>query len=399
MTTPVIRESLGGYGTGTSNQFNLGSSTAVGDLLIVIHCQVATDIVNLVTPTGAGWTERSNSFSNTFRPSGRVWTKVVDTAGSQIVETNNTSARTTTTVIYVLSNTGDIDVISSTAEGATNQVNIIAPSIDPVEVDDLFITTYIVREDNTFSSTPSGMTVDQNIDTIGLSGNNSMNTLATSQVLTSGGLTGTRTAVCSVDSRGYATFSIAVKGQLSTTVVNKELKFNWHLNSSINDELELIWNVETNTTIINKDLKLVWNLNSLINDDLELIWNNLTLINDDIKLIWNDLTLINNNLKLAWHLNNLTNNELKLAWDIEVSTTVVNKDLKLVWHLKAQVSNDLSIKWHVAFDSSQTWTPIPTVISTWDTAINIASTWDKIELDQVVWADKPASEVTAWESL
>lgn len=206
MPQPAFR---GGAGTGivvaTPNTggtltMTAPSATAIGDLFVVCHFydyHTAADMLTPTAPSGS-WTQRgttADSGSNMMHQ--KWWTRAVTAAGSQSVTVASTPTDAThMPVLLVFDGTG-VTFSFQEANGATgsSSTSHVAPSVANGQTDDMLI---CCAGESPFGSGtytwPGSMTERSDVS----AGTFSSASLAT-EILTSNGATGTRTATCTAN--------------------------------------------------------------------------------------------------------------------------------------------------------------------------------------------------------
>lgn len=229
MTTPAIRQIVVASASGANATASLGSSTAVGDLLIVWHGSDFDTAANMPTPTFS-----QTVSSLTLQTTGdqgantnhlKVWTAGVTVGGAQTTTTGPTgSGEEIYNVTYAIDgstvNLADfVDGTPAGGSGATGTTSFVAPSVTGVTTSDALLLCGVAQGftgPSTYTP-PTGMTEDT--DFINGAGFQSGSTAE--QVLTSSGATGTRTFTFGggTSNGGYASASIVIKGAAASTFI------------------------------------------------------------------------------------------------------------------------------------------------------------------------------------
>lgn len=213
MATPSIRQVVGAKGVGVTS-LSTTSATAIDDWLIAIQeVDYVTD-TDLVAPTGTAgtWTQIGTGALNTNIKM-RAWRRKVTTNAAQTVTVSqggNTSGNHL--IVYVLDGadlTNPIDGTPTTATGASGTAQAVGAT-SPSSSNALLIAAWAgIQFSGTITYTAPGTMIERDEEAF----NTAAALMSASQVLSSSGSTGTRTATASISATsGWVAMMFAVQG-------------------------------------------------------------------------------------------------------------------------------------------------------------------------------------------
>lgn len=215
----TIREEQDAASNSAAISFTTGSGLLTTDKLVLVHCNDYYLATNLQTPTGtagSSWTLQATVDNGINKTHTKVWTSDVAGTGARTVVVNSlTTDEERYAALFVLTGAASgVDGISSTTAGASSTAHV-APSVTPTsgQSDDLLICVWVSRatdtEDATINYTmPGSMTAytERDVDIY-------VTYRAASELLSSSGATGTRTATAST-AFTFQTVSVLVKADI-----------------------------------------------------------------------------------------------------------------------------------------------------------------------------------------
>lgn len=220
MPTPPIRE-VGSNSTTTTATcaVTTSSAVAVNDTLVCFQTQdynvPAGTAPNAVSGASA-WTRRPTAgylAPAAGQPSIEIWTCTVTSGGAKTVTINGTSGDFLTNTTFVLVGVVTINGTSAGTLTKASSTSSVAPSVTPINADDLLLTCYANLSFGSSATTytpPSTSPVTTSRSSIVSGTNGAM--LTTSQPLASAAATGTRTATNATADQGWAAAQLTFAG-------------------------------------------------------------------------------------------------------------------------------------------------------------------------------------------
>jgi hypothetical protein len=219
----TIREEQDASSNSAALSFTTGAGMLTTDKLVLVQANDFYTTASMTTPTGTAgtsWTLQTTVDGGGNAVHTKVWTSDVAAAGAQTVVVNNTTTdEERYAALFVLTGAASgIDGVASTASG-TASTSHVAPSVTPTsgQSDDLLICLFCSPVVAAFGTAPTytmpgGMTAytEQNVGTY-------ITYRAASQILSSSGATGAKTATASA-SLTFQTTSFLVKSAAVPTV-------------------------------------------------------------------------------------------------------------------------------------------------------------------------------------
>lgn len=214
----TIREEQDAGSNTAGISFTTGAGMLTTDKLLLVQCNDFYTAANMTTPTGtagSSWTLQATVDNGTNNTHMKVWTSDVASAGAQTVVVNNsTTDEERYAALFVLTGTASgIDGVASTASGASSTSHV-APSVTPTsgQSDDLLICVWASSRSvpnegsGPVNYTLPGSMIAYTERDMGIY----ITYRAGSELLSSSGATGTRTATASPAST-FQTVSVLVK--------------------------------------------------------------------------------------------------------------------------------------------------------------------------------------------
>lgn len=192
-------------------------ATAVGDVVVVVHCNNYYLYSNMSTPTATG-SPTMNAIAGASADGGtdtahiKSWWYVANTAGAQTITAAETGAHDEERCVFAIvyssaDNTSPIDASGATATVQAASTSCIAPSISPATTDAHLLTFTIGGEGTPAGpyTSPGGTTELLDFAVTGI-----WTGTVGGKLLSASGATGTTTFTASV-AKSYLAASIAIK--------------------------------------------------------------------------------------------------------------------------------------------------------------------------------------------